>query len=150
MRRFSWLLLLGFAGCASSGPAGPTLELPLTYTEDDFEDAGGILPITGLLELKIEPSGQATSSVMRKILTNMDRKGDLTGPQLTDLHALVEAWVKKGSPGPSLGTPAFASLTYGTKRVAWKKETELPPELSELARFLRTLPPTLTVIPRKR
>jgi hypothetical protein len=150
MHRFFWLLVLGFVGCATPRPPGTTLGFPLTYTEDDFEDAGGIFVITGLLELKVEPSGAATSSVRRKILTNADRKGDLTDAQLTDLHALVEAWFQKGSPGPSLGANTFASLTYGTKRVAWNKETELPPELSELVLFLRKLPPTLSVAPRKR
>lgn len=150
MHKYCWIALLTVAGCAS-GPAGPTLPSLLVYSEDDVDDNGGVLPITGLLELKIDPDGYGTSSVMRKVFTNVDRRSELSGEQLRSVVTLVDAWVKKGSEGPSVNAKiAFGSLSYGGKKVSWEKGAVLPPELAELVRFLKTIPPTLSVSARKR
>ena len=137
------LLLAALSGCAT-GPAGPTLPIPLTFRQNEYEEAGGILPITGMLELVIEPTGEAKSACRRQILSDVERRGDLTGEQLVELVTKVEAWSTKVADMPGTGKN-YALLVYGTKKAAWQKDASLPPELDALVKFLLTIPPTLRV-----
>jgi hypothetical protein len=144
------LLAVLAAGCASSGPAGPTLPETLTFKHNDYEEAGGILPIVGALELKIEPTGEATSACRRQILTDVERSGSLSREQLVELVTRVEAWTAKGGTLPPAGGKNHGLIVYGGKKAGWEKDASLPPELAELVRFLLTIPPTLRVQQRPR
>lgn len=137
------------SGCAS-GPAGPTLPKTLNLKHNDYEEAGGILPIVGMLDLTIEPTGEASSACRRKILTDVERKGDLTGEQLVELVKRVEAWTAKGSDLTPKSGNNHVLITYGDKKAGWEKEASVPPEVAELVRFLLTIPPTLRVVQRAR
>ena len=137
------LLLAAMTGCASE-PPGPTLPMPLTFKQNEYEEAGGILPVRGMLELVIEPTGQAKSACRRDILTDVERRGDLTREQLVELVTRVEAWSQKAGDMPGSGKN-FAFLVYGNKKAGWQKDASLPPELDALVKFLLTIPPTLRV-----
>jgi hypothetical protein len=137
----SMLALAALAGCAS-GPPGPTLPMTLTLKRLDFEEAGGILPITGTLELVIEPSGLARSACRRQILKDVERDGALSREQLEELVSKVEAWTAKVPDRPGTGKN-YGLLVYGARKAAWQKDESLPPELDDLIRFLMTIPPTL-------
>lgn len=143
------ILLAILAGC-SSAPAGPTLPQTLTLRRVDYEEKGGILPVSGILELVIEPTGEAKSSCLRTLLTNVDRAGDLDHEQLVELVQKVEAWVKKaGDATPPKGNN-YGLLIYGDKKAGWQKDDKLPPELESLVNFLLTVPPTLRLQIRRR
>ena len=149
MRRLlSILALAAFAGC-SSGPPGPTLPMTLNLKQWDYEEAGGILPVTGMLDLTIEPSGDAHSACRRQILTDVERDGTLTREQLVELVTKVEAWTAKVANMPGTGKN-HGLLVYGDKKAAWQKDASLPPELDALVKFLLTIPPTLRVQQRRR
>lgn len=138
------------AGCASPGPAGPTLPQTLTFKHLDYQESGGILPIVGTLELIIEPTGEATSACRRNILTDLERAGELSREQLVELVTRVEAWTSKGTEFPPAAGKNFGLIVYGTKKAGWEKDASLPPEIAELVRFLLTIPPTLRVKQRPR
>jgi hypothetical protein len=144
----SILALAALAGCAS-GPPGPTLPMTLNLKQWDYEESGGILPITGMLDLTIEPSGEARSACRRQILTDVERSGTLTREQLVELVTKVEAWTAKVSNMPGSGKN-YSLLVYGEKKAAWQKDASLPPELDALVKFLLTIPPTLRVQQRRR
>jgi hypothetical protein len=144
----SILLLAALWGCASE-PPGPTLPLPLTLKRAEYEETGGILPITGTLELTIEPTGEALSACRRQILTDVERRGDLSREQLFELTTRVEAWTAKVANLPGSGKN-YGMLVYGTHKAAWQKDDSLPPELDALVKFLLTIPPTLRVQQRRR
>jgi hypothetical protein len=144
----SILTLAALAGCAS-GPPGPTLPLRLNLKQSDYQEVGGILPVTGMLDLTIEPSGDARSACRRQILTDVERSGTLTREQLVELVTKVEAWNAKVSDMPGNGKN-YSLLVYGDKKAAWQKDASLPPELDALVKFLLTIPPTLTVQQRRR
>lgn len=150
MRTTAALLILLAAGCASPGPAGPTLPETLTFKQVDYEEGGGILPITGILELTIEPTGEAKSACRRQILTDVERAGPLSREQLVELVTRVEAWTAKGGKLPPAAGKNHGLIVYGDKKAGWEKDASLPPELSELVRFLLTIPPTLRVQSRPR
>jgi hypothetical protein len=143
-------MLLLSAGCADPGPAGPTLPETLTFRHADYEEAGGILPIVGTLDLVIEPTGEAKSACRRQILTDVERSGALTREQLVELTTRVEAWTAKGGTLPPAAGKSHGSIVYGTKKAGWEKNASLPPELADLVRFLLTIPPTLHVNHRPR
>jgi hypothetical protein len=145
----SILVLAALCGCASSGPAGPTLPMTLTLKQWDYEEAGGILPITGMLDLIIEPTGEAKSACRRQLLSDVERSGDLSREQLVELVTRVEAWTAKVGDMPGSGKN-HGLLVYGTKKAAWQKDDSLPPELDALVKFLLTIPPTLHVQQRRR
>ena len=145
----SLVLLAALSGCASSGPPGPTLPTTLTLKQWDYEEAGGILPITGMLELTIEPSGEAKSACRRQILTDVERSGELSREQLVELVNRVDAWTAKVGDLPGSGKN-HGLLAYGTKKAAWQKDDSLRPELDALVKFLLTIPPTLRVQQRRR
>ncbi|MBI3854282.1 MAG: hypothetical protein HY293_01180, partial [Planctomycetes bacterium] len=128
-----------------AGPAGPTLPLTLTFRHNDYEETGGTLPITGTLELIIEPSGEARAACRRQILTDVERSDPLTREQLTELVARVEAWTSKAADLPPGTGKNHGFISYGAKKAAWAKDAPLPPELKELVTFLLTIPPTLRV-----
>ena len=150
MRHPTALLILLVAGCASSGPAGPTLPEVLTFKRVDYTESGGILPIVGTLELTIEPTGEARSACRRQILTDVERAGALSREQLVELVTRVEAWTAKGGKLPPAAAKNHGLIVYGEKKAAWEKDASLPPELAELVRFLLTIPPTLRVKERPR
>lgn len=149
MRILSAFLLV-VAGCASPGPAGPTLPETFTFKHNDFEEAGGILPIVGTLELVIEPTGRAKSACRRQILTDVEREGDLTREQLVELVTRVEAWTARGGDLPPTAGKNHGVIVYGKKKAGWEKDASLPPELNDLVRFLLSIPPTLRVKQRPR
>ena len=138
------------AGCASTAPAGPTLPETLTFKQVGYEEAGGILPIVGTLELTIEPTGEATSACRRQVLTDVERSGPLSREQLVELVTRVEAWTAKGGSLPPAAGKNHGLIVYGDRKAGWEKDASLPQELSELVRFLRTIPPTLRVKERPR
>jgi hypothetical protein len=142
------LLLAAGSGCASE-PPGPTLPLPLNLKVNDYEETGGILPIVGMLDLTIEPTGEAHSACRRRILSNVERRGELSREQLVELVTRVEAWTAKVGDMSGSGKN-HGLLVYGTKKAAWQKDDSLPPELDALVRFLLTVPPTLHVEQRRR
>jgi len=150
MRSPAALLILLLSGCASPGPAGPTLPETLTFKHAEYQDSGGLLPIVGTLELVLSPTGEATSACRRNILTDVERSGPLTREQLVELVTRVEAWTAKGGSLPSAGGKYHGLIVYGEKKAAWEKDASLPPELAELVRFLLTIPPTLHVKGRPR
>ena len=149
MRSLLATVLALLVGC-SSGPPGPMLPKTLTLRRVDYEEAGGILPITGTLELVIEPSGEAKSSCLRQILTNVDRSGDLSREQLLELVSRVDAWMAKPGEMPPGKGNNYGKLVYGDKKVVWQKDDKLPPELEALVNFLLTVPPTLRAEIRRR
>ena len=142
------LVLAALAGCAS-GPPGPTLPMPLNLKQWDYEEAGGVLPVTGMLDLTIEPSGEARSACRRQLLTDVERSGTLSREQLVELVTKVEAWTAKVADMPGNGKN-HGLLVYGTRKAAWQKDASLPPELDALLKFLLTIPPTLSVQQRRR
>ena len=142
------LSLAALAGC-TSGPPGPTLPMTLTLKRLEFEESGGILPITGTLELVIEPTGEARSACRRQILTDVERDGTLSREQLEELVTKVEAWTAK-VPNMSGTGKNYGLLVYGARKAAWQKDESLPPELDDLIRFLMTIPPTLHLVQRRR
>jgi hypothetical protein len=144
----SILALAALSGCAS-GPPGPTLPTPLNLKLWDYEEAGGILPVTGMLDLTIDPSGDARSACRRQILTDVERSGTLSREQLVELVTRVEAWTAKVPDLPGNGKN-HGLLVYGTRKAAWQKDASLPPELDALVKFLLTIPPTLSVQQRRR
>jgi len=150
MRHLLPILILLSLGCASPGPAGPTLPETLTFKHVDYEEAGGILPIVGTLELTIEPTGEAKSACRRNVLTDVERSGPLSREQLVALTTRVEAWTAKGATLPPSAGKHHGLIVYGTKKVGWEKDASLPPELEALVRFLLTIPPTLRVKERTR
>jgi hypothetical protein len=139
--------LAALAGCAS-GPPGPTLPLPLNLKLTEYEESGGILPIRGMLDLTIEPSGEGKSVCRRQILTDVERDGTLARHQLVELVTKVEAWTSKVPNMPGTGKN-YGLLVYGDKKAAWQKDDSLPPELDMLVKFLLTIPPTLKVQQRR-
>jgi hypothetical protein len=147
-RIFSILALAALAGCAS-GPPGPTLPTPLNLKLWDYEETGGILPIVGMLDLTIEPSGEARSACRRQILTDVERSGTLSREQLVELVTKVEAWTAKVADMPGTGKN-HGLLVYGDRKAAWQKDASLPPELDALVKFLLTVPATLHVQQRRR
>ena len=150
MRKIIAGLLLLAVGCADPGPAGPTLPETLTFKHSDYEDSGGLLPITGILELVIEPTGRAKSACRRQILTDVERSGPLSRNQLVELVTRVELWTtSRGNLPPAAGKP-HGMIAYGTIKASWGKDASLPPELADLVRFLLTIPPTLQVNHRPR
>ena len=150
MRYFLALPVLLAVGCADPGPAGPTLPETLTFRHADYEESGGILPIVGILELVIEPTGEARSACRRQILTDVERSGPLTHEQLVRLVARVEAWTSKGGTLPPVVGKPHGMIVYGTNKATWGKDASLPLELAELVRYLLTIPPTLHVNQRTR
>jgi hypothetical protein len=151
MRHLAALLLLLFPlGCASPGPAGPTLPETLTFKHVDYEESGGLLPIVGTLELTIEPTGEARSACRRQILTDVERGGPLSREQLVGLVNRVEAWTSKGDTVPPAAGKYHGLIVYGEKKAGWGKDASLPLELAELVRFLLTIPPTLSVKQRRK
>ena len=150
MRTPAALLILLLSGCASPGPAGPTLPETLTFKHADYQDSGGLLPIVGTLELVLLPTGEARSACRRSILTDVERSGPLTREQLVELVTRVEAWTAKGGSLPPAAGKTQGLIVYGEKKAAWEKDASLPPELAELVRFLLTIPPTLRVKERTR
>jgi hypothetical protein len=149
MRSLSAAFLALLVGC-SSGPPAPTLPQTLTLRRVDYEESGGILPITGILELVIEPSGEAKSSCLRQILTNVDRAGELSREQLIELVSRVDAWTAKPGVLPPAKGNNYGLLVYGDKKAAWQKDDKLPPELESLVNFLLSVPPTLSTQTRRR
>jgi hypothetical protein len=147
MRFFAALLIL-LSACAS-GPAGPTLPHTLTFKQNEYDEAGGILPITGMLELTIETTGEATSACRRQILSDVEREGELSREQLVELVTRVEAWMAKGGSLPPAAGKNHGLIVYGDKKAGWEKDASLPPEVAELVRFLLTIPPTLSVKRRR-
>ena len=150
MRYPTALLILLLPGCASPGPAGPTLPETLTFRHVDYTESGGILPIVGTLELIVEPTGEARSACRRQILTDVERGGPLSREQLVELVTRVEAWTAKGGTLPPAAGKNHGLIVYGEKKAGWEKDASLPPELAELVRFLLTIPPTLRVKERPR
>jgi len=144
----SMLTLAALAGCAS-GPPGPTLPIPLNLKLQDYEESGGILPVVGMLDLTIEPTGEARSACRRQILTDVERSGTLSRMQLVELVTKVEAWTAKVPNMPGTGKN-HGLLVYGDKKAAWQKDASLPPELDSLLQFLLTIPPKLHVEQRRR
>ena len=142
------LAAISFAGCAT-GPAGPTLPDTLTFKLNEYVEGGGILPLTGRLELTIETTGDAKSACRRDILTDVEKSGSLTHDQLVELVSRVEAWTAKEA-GPAPAGSNHGMLVYGTRKVGWQKDATLPPELRALVDFLLTLPPTLRLEQRRK
>jgi hypothetical protein len=151
MRILSALLPLIVAGCSTSqAPEGPTLPETLTFKHVDYQDAGGLLPIVGTLELTIEPNGEAKSACRRQILTDVERTGPLSRRQLVELVTRVEIWTAKAGEFPPAAGKNHGLIVYGAKKAGWEKDASLPPELADLVRFLLTIPPTLRVKERPR
>jgi hypothetical protein len=144
----SILILVALAGCASE-PPGPTLPMPLNLKLNDYEESGGILPIVGMLDLTIEPSGEARSACRRQILIDVGRSGELSREQLVELVTRVEAWTSKVGNMSGSGKN-YGLLVYGEKKAAWQKDDSLPLELAALVKFLLTIPPTLHVHQRRK
>lgn len=145
---FAALLMGSAAGCAS-GPAGPTLPEKLTFKLNEYTDNGGVLPITGRLELTIETTGDAFSACRRDILTDLERTGSLSREQLVELLSRVEAWTAKAGDTPPAGNN-HGFLSYGTKKAGWSKDASLLPELQKLVDFLLTVPPSLRPVQRRK
>ena len=141
------LVALSVAGCAG-GPAGPTLPQTLTFKLNEYVEGGGILPLTGRLELIIEPTGDAKSACRRDILTDVQRSGSLSRQQLVELVAKVDVWTKSTTPSPSGNNHGL--IVYGTHKAGWQKDATLPPELQALVDFLLTIPTTLQLETRRK
>src|SRR5690242_12731860 len=111
MKPIAWLLGVFLAGCAASGPPAPPLSATLILTEQDFEEKGGILPIVGTLTFTIEPDGRATSFCRRQILTDVERRGELSNEARWDLNTKIEAWTSKaGKPAAPTSPKPYGSL----------------------------------------
>jgi len=137
--------LMGIAGCADPGPAGPTLPMKLRFELADYEDKGPNAPVLGIqgrLELLIEPDGKAFAATRRQIFTDFERTGPLTREQLVELTHRVDAWMLKDENPPPVPRPT-GLIVYGERKVGWEKGKPLPPELQALVQFLLTIPPTL-------
>jgi hypothetical protein len=142
------LAAMTISGCAT-GPAGPTLPHQLTFKLNEYTEGGGILPLTGRLELTIDRSGDARSACRRDILSDVERSGSLSHDQLVELVSRVQAWTsKEGSPAPAGNNHGL--LVYGEKKAGWAKDAVLPPELQQLVDFLLTIPTTLHVETRRK
>src|SRR5258708_39139289 len=115
----AWLLVF-VAGCAASGPAAPPLAATITLTEPDYEERGGLLPITGVLTMTVNPDGGATSICKRQIFTDVERKGDLSNSERWELHTKAEAWAAKAGTEAPAGKP-YGTLTYGRHRASWEQ-----------------------------
>lgn len=149
MKTFLAALLLGsVAGCAT-GPAGPTLPETLTFKLNEYTEGGGILPLTGRLELIIEPTGDARSACRRDILTDVERTGSLNREQLVELVSRVEAWTSKAGDMAPAGNN-HGLIVYGTRKAGWTKDASLSPELQGLVDFLLTIPPSLRPVQRRK
>src|SRR3954465_13305023 len=149
MKPIAFLLGVVLAGCAASGPPAPPLSHPLTLVEQNFEDKGGILPIIGTLTFTIEPDGQATSFCRRQILTDVERRGELSNEALWELNTKLEAWTAKAGKPPAPAPNAYGSLTYGELKVGWGKGDLLAPELADLVSFLKAQTTTIGVVRRR-
>jgi hypothetical protein len=149
MKKTLAALLLILPGCASSGPPAPPLEATLTLTEPDFEEKGGILPIIGTLTVTITPEGAGESICKRQILSDVERRGDLSNAERWELHNKVDAWVAKSGEDPGSSGPPYGVLSYGTHKATWNKGASLSPELRELVQYLKMLTLSLNVV-RKR
>src|SRR5262245_32448009 len=141
-RSLAMTLFVLTTGCAT-GPAGPTLPERLVFKLNEYQEGGGILPLTGRLELTIEPTGDAQSACRRDILTDVVRSGSLNREQCVELVSRVEAWISKGSDLPPVGGQNHGLIIYGAKKAGWVKDAKLPPEVQELVNFLLTIPTTL-------
>ncbi|HLY75785.1 MAG TPA: hypothetical protein VKU80_16830 [Planctomycetota bacterium] len=142
-------MLILLVGCASSGPPAPPLSASITFTEPDYEEKGGILPVTGFLTVTVKPEGEATSICKRQILTDVERSGELSNAQRWELYTKAEAWAAKAvNEGAPTGKP-HCSLSYGNHRATWEKGASLPPELDELVQYIKSLTLSLSVV-RKR
>jgi hypothetical protein len=136
------------SGCAT-GPAGPTLPHTLTFKLNEYVEGGGILPLTGRLELTIDRSGDARSACRRDILTDIERSGSLSREQLLELGTRVQAWTsKEGATAPAGKNHGL--IVYGERKAGWAKDAVLPPELQQLVDFLLTIPTTLPVETRRK
>jgi hypothetical protein len=141
-------ILVLLAGCAS-GPAAPPLAAPITYMEPDYEENGGILPITGFLTVTVNPDGTAKALCKRQILTDVERSGELTNSERWELYTKSEAWAEAGgTEGAGAGKP-HCTLIYGTHRATWEKGASLAPELEDVVRYLKSLTATLSVVRRR-
>lgn len=144
MRAFLGFLLLS-TGCADPAPAGPTLPTKLVFKQIEYEEMGGLLPITGTLELTIEADGHAHAATRREFLHGVERRDPLRREQLVELVTRVEAWTAEGSDLPPIAGKNHGLILYGTRKAGWEKEASLPPKLQELVAFLLSIPPTLHV-----
>ena len=150
MKPIAWLLGLFLAGCAASGPPAPPLSATLILTEQNFEDKGGIFPIIGTLTFTIEPDGRATSFCRRQILTDIERRGELSNEALWELNTKLEAWTAKAAKPTEPAAPQpYGSLTYGDLKASWGKGDLLAPELSDLVSFLKAQTTTIGVVRRR-
>lgn len=149
MKLIAGFLTLLLAGCAASGPPAPPLAQTLTLTEQNYEEKGGILPMSGTLTLTVEPDGSASSICKRQILTDVERRGDLSNEARWELHTKVEAWVAKAGSPPPPSPKHYGLLTYGDLKVAWEKDASLAPELADLVGFLKQQIATLGVVRRR-
>jgi hypothetical protein len=149
MKPIAALIAVVLAGCAASGPPAPPLPHTLVLMEQNYEERGGILPIVGTLTFTIAPDGGAECITRRQILSDVERKGDLSNEARWELHTKVEAWTAKaGTPPPPHPKP-YGSLSYGELNVTWEKGTLLPPELADLVVFLKTQTTTIGVVRRR-
>ncbi|HLY10569.1 MAG TPA: hypothetical protein VKW04_14795 [Planctomycetota bacterium] len=141
--------LVLLAGCGTSGPPAPPLPAPITLTLPDYEEKGGILPVVGTLTVTVTPEGEASSICRRQILTDVERRGELSNSERWELHTRAEAWAAKA--GDELAPPGktFGSLIYGAHKATWEKGASLSPELDLLVHYLKELSLSLSVV-RKR
>jgi hypothetical protein len=150
MKPIAWLLGVFLAGCAASGPPAPPLSSTLILTEQDFEDKGGIFPIIGTLTFTIEPDGHATSFCRRQILSDVERRGELSNDSRWELNTKIEAWTAKAArPSAPAAPNPYGSLTYGDLKVTWGKGDLLAPELADLVSFLKAQTTTIGVVRRR-
>jgi hypothetical protein len=149
MKPIAAFICVVLAGCAASGPPAPPLSQTLILVEQNFEEKGGLLPIIGTLTLTIAPDGGATSICKRQILTDVERRGDLSNEARWELHTKVEAWTAKAGPPSAPSPKPYGSLTYGDLKITWEKDALLIPELADLVAFLKVQTTTISVV-RKR
>jgi len=136
------------SGCAT-GPAGPTLPHTLTFKLNEYVEGGGILPLTGRLELTIDTSGDARSACRRDLLTDVERSGSLSREQLVELQSRVQAWTAKENTAAPAGNN-HGLIVYGERKSGWAKDAVLPPELRQLVDFLLAIPTTLRLETRRK
>jgi hypothetical protein len=149
MKHFLACLLVFLSACASSGPEAPPLAATITLTEPDFEEKGGILPVIGVLTMTVTPEGAATSICKRQILTDVERRGNLSNSERWELRTKAEAWAAKAGTEPAATGKPYGSLTYGAHKATWEKGASLAPELADLVQYLKTLTLSINVV-RKR
>jgi len=149
MKPMAGLIAVVLAGCAASGPPAPPLSQTLILTEQDFSEKGGILPIIGTLTFTILPDGEATSICRRQILTDVERRGDLSNEARWELHTKVEAWTAKAGTQHAPAPRPYGSLSYGDLKVTWEKDAILAPELADLVAFLKAQTTTISVVRRR-